>query len=342
MRSGRRLIACLLLAALLGMGAPASGAPAKSVSVAAYSGRVSDAADATEDALSTVGDAAVADGLAARVRELVLEVESVESGGATVEVEHGTLSSLVVRLETAKSGSIRRETASDMLAQLRSQEMAILSADAAPEGDEALLRRLIEEEGAGAPSDSDRRLMDWIQERIEKLFDWLDGVMGTRGAQTSFKAVYYVLLALSVVVMAWVLFSIIRRFRSSSEAGADEPASTGAAVVAAAEGLPDDALAFADGEAGAGRYREAVRALFGGAARELVERGVVPRTRTRTNAELLGDVGSSRPALRAPLASLAGMFEPAWYGHIDPGEDGFRAAREVYVALVTTLAGEAG
>ncbi|TLM72997.1 MAG: DUF4129 domain-containing protein, partial [Actinobacteria bacterium] len=79
-----------------------------------------------------------------------------------------------------------------------------------------------------------------------------------------------------------------------------------------------------------GRTRDAVRALFGGAARTLVERGVVPQTRTRTDGELLADVSRAAPPVAPPLSELTGAFELAWYGHVEPGEDGYAGARGAY------------
>jgi hypothetical protein len=103
-----------------------------------------------------------------------------------------------------------------------------------------------------------------------------------------------------------------------------------APVIPAAEGLPADALTFAEDLAGQGRFREALRALFGGAARSLVERGLLRSTRTRTDGELLSDLRESAPGVVSPLRSLAETFESAWYGHFDPGVEGFRAAKDDY------------
>ncbi len=229
-----------------------------------------------------------------------------------------------------------------VLGNLRLEESALGSPGVAPAGDRAVLERIIAEESVGATFDARQWLQQTMQKLLQAVAGWLEKVMGAKSAQTSVRVIFYVLLVVSALVVAWIVSLLVRRVRSTLERGdGGGAAGTGGAVIAAAEGLPDDALAFADAQAAVGRYRDAVRALFGGAARELVDRGVVPRTRTRTDGELLADVTAARPALRAPLATLAGAFEPAWYGHIDPGAAGYRAARGVYAAFMALLAGEA-
>jgi hypothetical protein len=98
--------------------------------------------------------------------------------------------------------------------------------------------------------------------------------------------------------------------------------------------LPDDPLEFAERLAAEGRRRDALRALYGGAARRLVETGAVRRMRTRTNAELLRDVRVVAPHVASALSALTERFEAAWYGHGDPGETGFLAAKHSYAEVM--------
>jgi hypothetical protein len=56
--------------------------------------------------------------------------------------------------------------------------------------------------------------------------------------------------------------------------------------------------------------------------------------RTRTNREMLRDVTRAAPPLAAPFERLTGDFERAWYGHADPGSDGFERARSSYEHVV--------
>ncbi|TDB37661.1 MAG: DUF4129 domain-containing protein [Actinobacteria bacterium] len=343
MRRARYAIAVLILAATLMAPSFADAAGATtSVSLADYVARVTEARTAVEAALPGVGEPSAAGQLGAVVRDRVISVESVTVSGASMPVEQGVLLSLVVRLDGARSETTRREAAEDMLAQLRSQEVALGQPGTPPAGDTALLEKILTDEGVVETLDARQRFQEFLQKLIDKVLRWLEGVTGAKSTQTTFRALYYLLLVLSVFVIAWVVFVLARRMRSvvaRSDGSGDD--TSGDAVIAAAEGLPDDALAFADAEAAAGRYRDAVRALFGGAARELVERGIVPRTRTRTDGELLADVALARPTVLPPLSELCDAFEPAWYGHIDPGADGYAAARAVYSKLVATLVGDA-
>lgn len=343
MRRAHHAIAVLVLAVALLAPSFAGGAEATtSVPLAEYVERVTEAREAAEAALPRIGDQTVAGDLGAVVRDRVTSVETVTISDVEMPVEQGVLLSLVVRLEGARSATTRRESAEDILVQLRSQELALGATGTPPAGDTELLKKILADEGVVETLDARQRFQEFLQKLIDKLLRWLEGVVGAKSTQTTFRALYYLLLVLSVFVIAWVVFVLVRRLRSviARPDGAVDDAS-GQAVIAAAEGLPDDVLSFADAEAAAGRYREAVRALFGGAARELVERGVVPRTRTRTDGELLADVALARPETLPPLAELCGAFEPAWYGHIDPGADGYAAARAVYAPLMATLGGDA-
>jgi hypothetical protein len=343
MRRARHAIAVIVLAvALLAPSFAGAVEATTSVPLADYIERVTEARVAVEAALPRIGDQTVAEDLGAVVRDRVTSVESVTVSGVATPVEQGVLLSLVVRLEGARSATTRREAAEDILAQLRSQELALGVAGTPPTGDSELLKKILADEGVVETLDARQRFQEFLQKLIDKVLTWLEGVVGAKSTQTTFRALYYLLLVLSVFVIAWVVFVLVRRMRSmvARPDGSTDDGS-GDAVIAAAEGLPDDALAFADSEAAAGRYRDGVRALFGGAARELVERGVVPRTRTRTDGELLADVALARPDTLPSLAELCGAFEPAWYGHIDPGADGYATAREVYTALMETLGGGA-
>jgi hypothetical protein len=321
------------------VGAGAIDAPV-TLSQSEYSSRVTEARVLLERELGSVDETSAAHAVAVSVRELIPDTATITFGEQTVVLDNGTLMSVVARLDSAHWPDVRRSAAEELLGQLRSQENALGEPGTPPSGDEALLKQILADEGVTKADETGKQFMDWLMEQVGKLLNWLAGTLSTGPAKTSARAVFYGLLVLSVAVIAWIAFVLIRRLRSVLDRSTEGGDIVDDAVVAAAVGLPDDALAFADAEAGEGRHREAVRALFGGAARELVQRGVVPRTRTRTNTELLGDVEAARPTLRGPLAALAGAFEPAWYGHVDPGAIGYRDARAVYVGLALMLEGD--
>jgi len=315
-----------------------SVAYAATATMAGYRERVIAARGAVESALQGGADEDAARDLAETIGALLPAAEQVEVGGTEVAVDNSTLHGLLDRLDAAETGSARREIAGTVLEQLISQEAAVGTAGTAPPHDVAALDRILEDEGLSGAGAAQSELTERVREFVNRLIEWLTEAGDSPAVKTSFRLVWYALLVLSAVAVIRIATLVVRRLRSSG-IGRDARVSNpdDVPVVAAAEGLPDDALAFADGEAAAGRFREAVRALFGAAARELVERGVVSRTQTRTTRELLGDVESARPTVAPSLHALASTFEPAWYGHVDPGDTGYTGARLVYVALLDTL-----
>jgi hypothetical protein len=330
----RRLsLTCMVLAAVLALSSPAYAATA-----AEYRERVLEARSAVEEALPGIAEEPVAHALAAEVDTLLPTTEVVEVGGTGVTVDNSGLHTLVAQLQDASGGVARRDVAERILEHLVSQEAAVGVAGTAPPSDPAALSRILEDEGLTEGSGAGSTLLARLQEIVNRIIEWLMNAGGRPAVIGSFRVVYYVLLVLSGFAVIWIATLIVRRLRSSGPRGDSGAGGTsGVPAVAAAEGLPDDALAFADAEAASGRFREAVRALFGGAARDLVERGVVSRARTRTTCELLGDVEAVRPSVMPPLRTLASAFEPAWYGHVDPGASGYADARAVYVSLAATL-----
>ncbi len=245
---------------------------------------------------------------------------------------------LVERLRSARSADEREAARKDLEARLRTLAAFGAQGEArVPKHDRALLERIMAEEGV-AEGAAAQEFVRSIQQRV---LDWIERVasrwFGSDAASAGLEAVYYVALAVSAVIAAWLVWrllsALLGRAPSDRSRGRQSRAGQAEPVVDAARGLPADALAYADAEADAGRFREAVRALFGGAARLLVERGAIPVTRTRTTKEILQDVLQRAPGVHRPLAALAGVFEPAWYGHVDPGADGYAAARLAYLQV---------
>lgn len=254
---------------------------------------------------------------------------------------------LVERLRSARSAEDREAARKDLEARLRTLAAFGMQGEAGGlTHDRALLERIMAEEGVSEGAAA----QEFLRRIQQQLLDWLERVVsrwfGSDAASAGLEAAYYVALAASALVAAWLVWrmlsAMLGRAPARRSAGSRSTAGQAEPVVDAARGLPPDALAYADAEADAGRFREAVRGLFGGAARLLVDRGVIPATRTRTTAEILRDVRERGSAAHGPLAALAGVFEPAWYGHADPGPEGFAAARRAYLEVDAAAASAAG
>lgn len=327
-------LAIVLAAAIL---APASAHASEGASTLAdYRRRVDMAyAIATERLGDAWREELASQQAAAEINTLLPGTERVAVGTRTIDVDNSVTRSLIARLDASKSAQVRRDTSADILAHLGSLKAAVDAADGPARHDEALLARLL------ARSDLSSRptLSDEFAKLIERLTRWLQEwfarIMRRRGVTTASDigvgVVIVALCALLVFAVAQVVRSLTASLARHDERILAERAADDAAVVSAAEGLPPDALAYADELAAAGRFREAVRALFGGAARTLVDLGLLRSTRTRTNAELLGDLAPAAPPVLPPMTELSDGFERAWYGHADPGQEGFAEARTRYL-----------
>lgn len=329
------------LAALFALAFALAAAPLAGRALAAdarpYAARVAEADALVRSFLPRSADATRAHDIAVEVEQLLPESEVVTAATGSVRIDSGVASSLARRLDSATTPAARRDAAELLSAHLASLHAAVPDTGRAPTSDDpAKLRAAIARHRGDVRSDLSQRLGRLIERIGEWLARQMDRVGESRPLSIGARIVFWLVVIAIVLVLVVTLWRVVRRLRAELRGTPERPrpAEDGAPVVAAAEGLPADALAFAEELAAAGRFREAVRALFGGAARRLVERRVVAQTRTRTDAELLAEVVAS-PAVHAPLSALTALFERAWYGHADPGESGFAEARGRYGEVVS-------
>lgn len=336
-RTPTRAVAAALLAAMLALATPAVALAA--VSLPEYATRLEEAHAAVAARVGDAGDPQVAVALVAEVGELLPADETVTVGDASYPLRDPVVADALTTLQTATAAAAREDAADALLVRLTSlRVVAGESAEGVTAHDPAVLARIIEEERIG-----DRATPEWVQELERIVREWLDSIFSRLDVTVPDPVFEWILpiasaiILLVVALLVWRLWRRGVRRRDMVETLADKDGAL--PVVAVAEGLPDDVLAYADAAAADGRHRDAVRALFGGAARSLGEKGVLPRTKTRTTAELLADVTRSRAPLTPALTELAGVFEPAWYGHHEPGAPGFDSAREAYVRFSAMLEG---
>ena len=274
-----------------------------------------------------VETAADADELVEDVSALLPGTEVVEFQGQEIEVDDSVLHAHLARLDSARTAEARAEAAADIAEHLASLRQAVgeESAEAAPSDPEALARL---SQGDARPS-AIRELIDRVVEWFRSLFGSMDLQPGPGGLTFARVVLWAIGIGLALL-LAWVVLRWWRSRRERKEVADDDAAGAAEPVVAAAKGLPEDAAEYAERMARAGDYREAVRALFGDAARTLVRHGLVRQAKTLTNAELLAQVAPRRPAVLAALRPLSDGFEVAWYGHHDPGPEGFERARAMH------------
>lgn len=336
------LLACiaLVLAVLL---APGLARAAEASDSHAFAERAADAFTLVDRELDDIGNAATARRVAEEVSRLLPPSETVTVDGREVDVDDSVANSLATSLGRADTAEQRKSAGRKLHEHLASLSSAVPLRQPGPgpvSGDPAVLRKLVRERVSTSDEDLTRRVSEWIGALIDRILEALLRGADSAGGSTTLQIVYYGLIILSVLLLAYVVWRLVRRLRASVSLPDTRPAAdVSQPVVAAAEGLPLDALAYAEELAAAGRHRDAVRALFGGAARRLVEADVIAHTRTRTDGELLADVRAASPEVHGPLASLTAQFERAWYGHSDPGAEGFAEASARYREVLSAVDG---
>jgi hypothetical protein len=305
-----------------------------------YARRVERAAALVAEAKPRAGDRQVAGDLAREVSALLPDAETVTVEGRAVEVRDAGMRSALAGLRDAGSAEARRAACERLETHLGSLRGVVGPVDPpAPSDPKALVELLAAQRSGPGSSDLSRRLNELFAKLLAKALEWFQRLSAAPGGSAGLRTVTVAVLVLLSAVLMWIVARTVRGWRSAVAVGERAGArGAGAAVVSAAEDLPPDAVAYAEGLARAGRYREGVRALFGAAARSLAEAGLVTRTRTRTNGELLAELVPAHPLAAAALRPLSARFEVAWYGHRDPGEPGFAAARASYDAVLRAAA----
>jgi hypothetical protein len=327
------LAAGAVLALVMCAPALASAAPVDS---SAFASRVESASAAVAAARSDVASGTVAQSLADAVDALLpVDLAVTEQTSTILVADDAIVHGLTGGLRNAASASQRRVALDDLAAHLESMRQVLRAGGEEP-SDPSALRQLL----ATRPVTTDSG-GNWLNQQIAKLLqaisDWLGRLNppGTSGSPFApARLIAYLVVGAPVLLVAWVLVRAMRRRRRRAALPAAAPSDIHAPVVSAAADLPADPLSYAETLASQGRHRDAVRALYGGAARHLADVGAVTRMRTRTNLEMVRDVRASAPALAPAFSRLTADFETAWYGHADPGGAGFHRARESFEAIL--------
>ncbi|GAB4276703.1 MAG: hypothetical protein Kow0056_07420 [Coriobacteriia bacterium] len=332
-RSVAALLAIVVLACAA-MSASTAVATYEPVPYEEFASRVQRALDVVRDRSASIGEAEVAREVSREVADLLPGFELVEVDGRAVAADESVARALAEELGRAATAQERQLTAEDLTRHLSSLSQAVSSGlgDPPREDREAL-------EGLVTPPSPQQELMAELMRRILAWLGELLAGLDFSGAEGGALIVNAVLLLLAAVVLGLALWLVVRivRFRRGRAEKSGEEYSLEGPVVEAARDLPEDAVALAERLAERGEYREAVRALFGDAARRLVRHGVVRQTKTVTNGELVRIVASQASALVAPIRALAVEFDTAWYGHIDPGREGFERCKAEHSRLLAGL-----
>lgn len=334
-RAAAALVASALAVALT-LGVAHGAEPPSPASFDDFARRVSESRRIAAESSANIESTAVASALAYEVESRFPPSERLTEASVTVRVDNTVVRALAARVSSPGGRTTRRERLEELDAYLASLQSAVgVGGRAVPEDPEAL-EALIAQSRLQGGSETQA----WLRRLVERAGEWLaglfEGVRGAPGGTAVLVALEAVVAGGLLLLLGYAVYAAVRNARNSTVRRPRAPrgaAVTAAESVTAAEGLPPDALAHAEALARRGERRAAVRALFGGAARSLVLRGIAPDTGTRTNSELISDVSARRPGLVPPLRELSSRFEVAWYGHVEPEPAGYDAAREAYLRV---------
>ncbi|MFG2823621.1 DUF4129 domain-containing protein [Kitasatospora sp. NPDC048365] len=166
------------------------------------------------------------------------------------------------------------------------------------------------------------RLMDWISDRVDEVFD----SVGTPFDTGATAAVVGILLLLALVaVLWWRLGAPARRARSQDTLFASEgPRSAAQHRAAAAD------------HAAAGEWADAVREQMRALVRGLEERALLDPRPGRTADEAAGEAGRTLPEHAAALTDAARVFDDIAFGERTADQNAYRALADLDRALQAT------
>lgn len=345
-----RVLACVLalavaLSAVPTVVVPVAFAADTTISLDDYATSVREAREAVDAAADKQLTDRQATDLATRVNSLVPLSVEVETATGVVTANHTVVRGLVARLDAVDTATERTQAIDDLQAQLASLESAIgePTRDAVPEDSEAL-DELLGAQPAQAQSPFQELLARLIDRIARAIQEWWTSMGASPGARSTLTTATIVVIVALGLLLAFLVVRVVIRWRAGMQRDdqGSLPVLGQDAVVVAARDLPTDPLAYADERAAAGDMREAIRALFGGAARALQEAGYIVEARTRTNHELLLEVRPRSERVHAPLEALCGEFERVWYGHRDFTAHEYARGRERYLHVLAGLSKQDG
>ncbi|RRR73942.1 MAG: DUF4129 domain-containing protein [Candidatus Viridilinea halotolerans] len=192
------------------------------------------------------------------------------------------------------------------------------------------------------PFSEAQREPGWIEQQIERFFDWLFDQMAPAVGPIAEVAsgppgtlVSWLVTAVAIALVVGVLLMWMRGLRRVTRAQASlaSPAALAARDTA-------DAHAQAATFARAGDFRNATRMLALAALLWLDERGSLSYNPHQTNREHLQRL-RERPTLRDGLAPLVEATDRVWYGGIPLDAEGYAAVERHVAALRQVAEGEA-
>jgi hypothetical protein len=209
------------------------------------------------------------------------------------------------------------------------ERAATVQEQVALSGKDRTVERLARLDAVLARPEFVRSWIMWLDPRplLERLWEWLRGLLpeppsvpAGAGAGVAADGVAWAMAGLIAVALALLLSYWLTRLLGGFARDAEVRPSGASERPATAAAARREATAHAQ----AGRFREAVRALYLSALLRLEERGVVRADRSLTNREYLAHVGGERgDEIRQRLQPVVQTFDDVWYGVHEPDRDTF-------------------
>ena len=298
-----------------------------------YANRVDSALELAESASGEMLTQEKTEELALGIDTLMPGVETIEISGGTVRVDNSILRSLTTRLSAAENTTQRERIHTELVAHLRSMNLAMQGNPATVPHDPAALEEILGTQYVPQRSLFAEFFGDLMERIAAALERWWSGAGASESTSTLMTLGTIGVMALLLAVLAILLVrALVRALRARASSDPSVIAAVSGSEVRSPQDLPDDPLAAADLLAAEGSLTEAVQMLLRGATRMLRQAGRLRQTRSRTNGELLRQVASD-PEVADPLAGLANLFDRAYFGHRVPDSGEYAAARVYYERL---------
>ena len=259
-------------------------------------------------------------------------------------VERGERTQLISTIAELRRASGMSATQADrkLLAQIAAEQEppALLQGGVVPtklDRDVPLIERIAESIG---------EMLAWIRDKLRDLIDWFFDLLprerDAAGRPTA--GLHWIVWAVVGAILAIILYlaiDVLRRSRAGGPAAVETSAPIGSKQ-------DEDPLSrgasewerYASELAGAGRFREAIRAWYHAVLVTCYAAGILHFRKGRTNWEYIATLPPSLD-WRPDAIELTRRFEQEWYGALQSTRDAYDACSERARSVLTSLRGNA-
>jgi hypothetical protein len=324
------LYGCLLLAALCVLSLPASAA----LTPEAYRAALVESVELARQAAGSVA-APEAERLLRRARARFPEAAVVGTADRQITVDNRAAARLLDRAIRAKTAARRREAIRAFVGQAGMLAEALQGpAPARAPGELQALQSVLArgEFQQSALERWEERLQAWFAERLRQLF----GNVEPAALEAIARILYWVILAVLVVLLAYLIWTYVPGLRFRRPGGA---AQSGPAGEVHAPDTPGAHLQAAEEAAAAGRHLDALRHTYTAMLLLLDSASLVPYDRARTNREVLRALRSASHApVREVLRPVTHALDEKLYGGRPATAEDYRWCRGEFTRLEGLLA----